>query len=299
MPILYKKEDMNNVLPINSRKEMVAEMQGNGADVRSRFSLMIPERTLEDVIVPEIVMNRLRDSLAGITHRKTLQKWGLCKNKTGAGIVINLFGPPGTGKTLSAEAIANAIEKKLFTVSYSDLESKLIGETAHNIEKAFEYAGANDAVLFFDEADSILSKRVPDPSHSNDHEIIAIRNKVLKLMEGFSGVMILATNLAECFDSAARRRITDQVEFSMPDYETRIRLLEKFIPPECPVSEEITREWLATETEGLSGGDIENLVYAAARKALRENGPDCVIGRTHFSDAVNQQKTAAMQVGKN
>ncbi|MBU5479439.1 ATP-binding protein [Eubacterium sp. MSJ-13] len=60
---------------------------------------------------------------------------------------------------MTAEAVAKALNKKVYHINYSELESKYVGETPKNIRRAFECAARDDAVLIFDEADSFLGKR--------------------------------------------------------------------------------------------------------------------------------------------
>jgi len=74
--------------------------------------------------------------------------------------ILNFYGPPGTGKTRAALGVALRLGKPLYQVDYSAVISKFLGDTAKHIKLAFAQARENDAVLFFDEADSLLSKRV-------------------------------------------------------------------------------------------------------------------------------------------
>ena len=74
--------------------------------------------------------------------------------------ILNFYGPPGTGKTRAALGVALQLGKPLYQVDYSAVISKYLGDTAKHIAAAFRQAKEQNAVLFFDEADSLLSRRV-------------------------------------------------------------------------------------------------------------------------------------------
>lgn len=121
-----------------------------------------PIRTLEELVIPITVRTRIEAALNRIQFHDILyNQWNLRKiDPHRTGTAINLFGPPGTGKTFCAEAIAKHLMKKIIQVNYAEIESKYVGETPKNITAAFQKASEADAVLFFDEADSILGKRL-------------------------------------------------------------------------------------------------------------------------------------------
>jgi hypothetical protein len=66
---------------------------------------------------------------------------------------------PGTGKTMVAGAIARELGLDLFRVDLARVTSKWIGETEKNLGRIFDAAEDGQAVILFDEADSLFSKR--------------------------------------------------------------------------------------------------------------------------------------------
>ena len=72
--------------------------------------------------------------------------------------------------------------------------SKFLGDTAKHIKLAFAQARDNGAVLFFDEADSQLSKRVATGG-SCSTSINQNRNTLMQELDRFDGVVIVTTNL--------------------------------------------------------------------------------------------------------
>ena len=110
-------------------------------------------------------------------------KWGLSERFSQQdGLAVNLYGPPGTGKTMAAHAIVDALHAKMICVDYADIESKYVGETSKNLSKLFQIAEAQNAVIFFDEADALLSKRVTNMTSATDVSVNQTRSVLLNLL---------------------------------------------------------------------------------------------------------------------
>ena len=198
------------------------------------------------------------------THRLVYEDWGLGRtDPSGRHIAFNLYGPPGTGKTMCVEALAREWGKKLIDVSYAEIESKYVGETGKNIVSAFQAAKEQDALLFFDEADSILGQRMTSVTQAADQAVNVARAVMLKQLDAFDGIVAFATNLARNFDGAFVRRIPIHVEIPLPDEEGRRRILETILPDKVPFKDKIDFALLAAKTPGLSGGDLKNVAVNA------------------------------------
>ena len=128
----------------------------------SVFVPVEPKYTFDDLVLPEHVREEVMNVADYAKNsRIVFEDWGLAKtHKYSKQIGINLWGEPGTGKTMAAHAIANHLGRKILIVNYADIESKYVGETPKNIRKVFEVGKASGSILFFDEADAILSRRV-------------------------------------------------------------------------------------------------------------------------------------------
>lgn len=87
-------------------------------------------------------------------------EWGLRSIIPNASSAISFYGPPGTGKSMAAEAIAENLGKKILRATYADIESKFHGEGPKMVKAIFRAAERDDAILFLDESDSLLSKRL-------------------------------------------------------------------------------------------------------------------------------------------
>jgi SpoVK/Ycf46/Vps4 family AAA+-type ATPase len=169
---------------------------------------------------------------------------------------LNFFGPPGTGKTRAALGIALRLGKPLYQVDYSAVISKYLGDTAKHIKAAFAAAREQNAVLFFDEADSLLSKRVAT-GESCSTSINQNRNCLMQELDRFDGVVIVTTNLFENYDPAMLRRIQRHIKFRLPDASMRRELFALHLPNPDRVKADFAV--LAELSRGLSGGDILNV----------------------------------------
>lgn len=128
---------------------------------RRAVETIATHRTFADVILPPRTRAALDEALSQVrSHELIFSRWGLGeRHSSGLGLAFNFAGPPGTGKTICAEAIATVLGKKLLSVRYAEMESMWAGETPKNVAAVFRMATEEDAVLFFDEADAIASRR--------------------------------------------------------------------------------------------------------------------------------------------
>lgn len=264
------------------------------------FTVEQPRRQFKDLILPDSARLQIKSLLTKIKyHRVLYDDFGLSEiDPYGGRTAINLYGPPGTGKSFAAEAIAHELGLGLIRANYAEIESKYVGETAKNIKAAFQKAKETRALLFFDEADSILGRRLSNVSQSTDHAVNVSRSVMLLELDHFSGVTVFATNLASNYDTAFIRRILGHVEMPLPDAEGRARLWRSHIPGRLPVELE-AGDWerLVSETEGLAGGDILNSVVYAASLALEREGVACTITLTDFLVAIRAGKRAKQEIG--
>lgn len=264
------------------------------------FTVEAPRRRLQDLILPPETMQQVRGLLTKIRyHRLLYEDFGLSEiDPYGGRTAINLYGPPGTGKSFAAEAIADELGMGLIRANYAEIESKYVGETAKNIRAAFRKAAETGALLFFDEADSILGRRLSNVRQSTDHAVNVSRSVMLLELDRFSGVTVFATNLASNYDTAFVRRILGHIEMPLPGAEGRARLWRYHIPERMPAALSV-EDWsrLVAESDGLSGADILNIVINAAAMALEREGPECTIVLDDFLAAMAAGKRAKREIG--
>ncbi|MBV9469721.1 MAG: AAA family ATPase [Abitibacteriaceae bacterium] len=266
---------------------------------RELVEAIVPRRTFNDVILPPSTLRALDHALTQIKkHDLIFQRWGLAeRHASGLGLAFNFAGPPGTGKTICAEAIANALGKKLLVVRYSEMESLWAGETGKNVSAVFRAAAEQDAVLFFDEADAIAGRRFTAVTQGYQREANTVVNVLLKELEEFAGVVIFATNLAANFDPAFERRVRTHILFEMPGPAERAKIWRvQLHEKKTPLAPDVNFAELGKKYE-VSGGDIKNAVLKAAQMATAEPGPDVEkkIHMRHFEFGI-QEVLAAKKV---
>lgn len=258
----------------------------------------IPRYRYKDLILPRNVLHEL-DVLQSMikNHDLVYHKWGMKEaDPYGEQTAFNLYGPPGTGKTMIVEALCDTCGKKLIDINLSQLESKYVGETGKNIVKAFKTAKTEDAVLFFDEADTVLGKRVSNVTQSSDSSVNSARGVMLKQLEQHSGIVAFATNFACNYDPAFIRRILKHIHVPLPDKENRIKLWQAKIPVNFPNKSDIDFNKLADESEGLSGGDILVAVKNALFDMARLN--HVASSDEYFLNAISSVKASKENIGK-
>src|SRR5256884_2806013 len=249
-----------------------------------------PGRTWAAAVPPPQTRRALEQALAQVrNHSLIFHRWGLGeRHASGRGLAFNFAGPPGTGKTLCAEAIAHALGIKLLVVDYAEAESMWFGQTPKNIVAIFRAAVEQNAVLLFDEADAIATRRSTGAILPHDRESNLTINVLFRELEAFNGIVIFATNLAANFDPAFERRIRTHVLFEMPGETERAKIWQVQLHPlRTPLAADVDFNALSLRYE-VSGGDIQNAVLKAALAAAAEPIPDASkkIHQHHFEAGI-------------
>ena len=255
-----------------------------------------PRFTLDkDVILSHSTRSSLDECMARLRFHKTIyQEWNFSVvDPMGTTAILKFYGPPGTGKTLCDEALAGQLRIPFIALGIAELESKFMGETAKNIQPAFAQAKETGALLFFDEADTLLGKRLSSVTQGVDNEVNAMRSTLLIELERFDGIVVFATNFARNYDEAFRSRIGYHVEFTLPDIAARRQLWNKFLVAEIPLAEE--RESFLTAaselSEGLAGREIRTCMRLALPKVLLEaerTGEAAKLNIAHLRSSIEQ-----------
>lgn len=281
---------------------------GTRRDEQPRLTLELrkPRFTIDkDVVLAESTRAQIDECRARLKYHKTIySEWNFGSvDPMGLTAIINFYGPPGTGKTLAAEALAGTLDLKFFHLGIAELESKFMGETAKNISAAFEAAKNAEALLFFDEADTLLGKRLSSVTQGVDNEVNAMRSTMLIELERFEGLVVFATNFERNYDEAFRSRIGYHVHFALPDTAARRQLWSRMIVAEIPLAEprESLLELCAAASEGLSGRDIRTCMRLALPKPLLACGGNSAEARLawpHLEQAIAEVRRASDAVGQ-
>lgn len=249
-----------------------------------RFAELVPAAYgWEDLVVSAQQKREMHFICSQLKYRSVVgEEWGFYeKTAYGRGVCALFYGAPGTGKTMAVQVIANELGLDLYRVDLSQLVSKYIGETEKNISQLFHKAKNINALLFFDEADALFSKR-SEVKDSHDRNANAQTAHLLQKLEDYEGIAVLATNYINNIDDAFKRRIKFMIHFPFPQADVRLRLWKTILPCRVPCGEELDFEYYAQHFE-LSGSSIKEILTNAAYMAASEKEK---LANRHIIEAV-------------
>jgi AAA+ superfamily predicted ATPase len=252
----------------------IVELLSLGTVSRPRFSIDFPAEYIEtqmewdDLVLNPKTLRQIREIETWITHNATLMNdWGMQK-KIKPGFRALFYGPPGTGKTLTASLLGKQTAQDVFRIDLSRVVSKYIGETEKNLSRLFDKAEHKNWILFFDEADSLFGKRT-DIRDAHDKYANQEVSYLLQRIEGYNGLVILATNQRSNIDDAFIRRFQTIIHFPMPRPEERLLLWQKTFPAQIRLADDIDWAQIAARFE-LTGAGILNVTHYCALEILAE-----------------------------
>ncbi|HEU4833023.1 MAG TPA: ATP-binding protein, partial [Pyrinomonadaceae bacterium] len=226
-----------------------------------------PKRGPDDLVLPPMLHKQVIEiARFHRTWPRIADAWGFGRLLAReSGIKVLFTGPSGTGKTLAAEVIAFDLGMTLLKIDLSRVVSKWVGETERNLDRAFAEAEDSNSVLFFDEADSLFSKR-GEVRHGVDRYSNLEVSYLLQRLESYHGLVILASNLRENIDPAFIRRFQVVLNFSRPDPPERRRLWSIAFPKSAPLQADIDFD-LLSKLE-MTGASIVSAAQTAALLAM-------------------------------
>jgi len=212
-----------------------------------------------------------------------------------------LCGPPGCGKTLLAKALGTESGVNFIAIKGPELLSMYVGESERGLRDVFHKARqAAPCIIFFDEIDALASTR------SRGREDSGVSGRVLSQLlteldgiEELKGVLVLAaTNRYDLLDPALLRpgRFDVHLDLPLPDRPVREKIFQVHLR-DRPVARDVTAGWLAEQTDGFSGAEIESICHRAMMVVLAErinaapDQPDAenlAIGRLHLEEAIRE-----------
>ena len=249
---------------------------------------IVPVAAWEDLILPDVHKETLRQLAAQARHRLTVYEvWGFAaRGRRGLGISALFAGASGTGKTLAAEVLAKELRLDLFRIDLSAVVSKYIGESEKNLKQVFDAAEEGGVVLLFDEADALFGKRA-EVKDSHDRYANIEVSYLLQRMESFQGIAVLTSNLKSSLDKAFQRRLRFTVDFPFPGPQEREAIWRKVFPAAAPASG-LNLKRLAQLN--MTGGNIRNIALNAAFLAAEAGTP---IEMRHVLQATRLEATKA------
>lgn len=178
-------------------------------DIETGFNIVDifnPETAQTQIILPENLQSRVNEFINIIEHKNKLKAMDISLQSS-----LLLYGAPGVGKTTIAKYISIKTGLPLLTARLDSLVSSLLGSTAKNLRKIFDYADSKPCILFLDEFDAIAKAR--DDQHELG-ELKRVINSLLQNIDHFTegNILIAATNHPELLDKAIWRRFNTVIE---------------------------------------------------------------------------------------
>lgn len=259
-----------------SQSQSPVSEKAKDAEQLATFTAIDPKYRLDQMILPEALKSDILTSLEILKNNKLIyEEWGFQEIDPVVRASLNFYGPPGTGKTMAAHAIAHELGCKILVANLAEIVSKYMGDSPKNLTNLFATAKETGALLFFDEADSFLGKRLSSVSDAAGQSLNSLRSHLLQLLENHSGIVIFCTNLVGNYDKAFESRILRSLHFTLPDETARTEIIKKMIPSKVPF-ENGTRPTdeefldLAKIADGFSGREIKNAVLQALSTVVSE-----------------------------
>ncbi|KAH8204871.1 hypothetical protein TruAng_000910 [Truncatella angustata] len=215
----------------------------------------------------------------------------------GKGLIVLLYGPPGVGKTSTAEIIALATRKPLFSISVADVGTDPKRVEA-NLAKIFALATSWEAILLIDEADVFLESR--GKVFSGSIEKNALVSVFLRVLDYYQGIMFLTTNQIAQFDVAIPSRIHVAIKYESLTKTQATKIFEGFLKPLEDNDEihdyERIKEYLNDDVLSIrfDGRQIRNIITTALGIARAESGSQAgrkgKLKKAHLKKAVQNAR---------
>lgn len=233
----------------------------------------VPTVKWEDIGGLEKVKEELQETVQyPVEHPEKFLKYGMSPSK---GVLF--YGPPGTGKTLLAKAIANECQANFISVKGPELLTMWFGESEANVRDVFDKArAAAPTVLFFDELDSIATRRSGGSGGDGGGAGDRVLNQLLTEMDGMGAkknvFVIGATNRPDQLDPALMRpgRLDQLIYIPLPDEPARLSILQASLR-KSPVAPDVDLGFLAKSTAGFSGADLAGIAQRAVKLAIKDS----------------------------
>lgn len=236
-------------------------------DTESRMEIV--EVTMPQIDVSNIILGKYaQDEIMGFIEcyksRDNLMKAGIESSNS-----LLLYGPPGCGKTTVAQYISSVTGLPLVTARLDGLISSLLGSTAKNIRKIFDYASKRECILFLDEFD-VIAKLRDDKNELG--ELKRVVNSLIQNIDGLNNnsILIAATNHHELLDPAIWRRFSKVITLDKPQKDEIRKLIEIYLGsvPNVILKNDKKLDQLANAFMSFSHSEIKTTVTNTVRNSI-------------------------------
>lgn len=276
---IKKAVELSRQAPSRSNVTRIAPGQGALSDLVTESH---PDVVLKDLVVPDDLLDKLKQVLAEQRQRKSLLDHGFVPAHR-----LLLEGPPGTGKTMTAAVIARELALPLLTIRLDSLMSKFMGETASKLRTVFDSVADRRGVYLFDEFDALGGDRA-----GNDvGEARRILNSFLVFLENASpeSILIAATNHRSILDRALFRRFDAVLTYGLPDAKQSTMVMRSRLGS---LAKGVRWASIAGEANGLSHADLVKAAESAAKSALMRG--TSIVTADDLSQALRTRRAASL-----
>ena len=267
----------------NLHSGVVADALRNAPlDLDSRLQIVEvipPAGNVNKIVLDSLTQSQIDEFVNIVQNSSRLEVQGIDIPKT-----LILYGQPGCGKTSIAHYISYLTGLPLVLARLDSLVSSLLGSTAKNIRKIFDYVKDFPSILFLDEFDAIAKAR---DDQKEIGELKRVINSLLQNMDTMPRhcVLIAATNHPELLDRAVWRRFLQKVEVGMPTENALEDLIRLFCGEgqDKIINQILNTKGLITVFEGMSPSDLKNLFDRAKVKGILSGQKDISISHLLFS----------------
>lgn len=250
------RQKLENGMPKSAAMADAIRMIPLDQDSRLQIVEVIPsDSERHKVILDPTVSRQISYFIDMVNHGSELELAGVNIKKT-----MLLYGRPGCGKTSIAHYISEQTGLPLVVARLDGIVSSLLGSTAKNIRKIFDYANSVPCILFLDEFDAIAKAR------NDQHELGELKRVINSLLQNIDAmptdkVLIAATNHAEMLDDAIWRRFIQTIEVELPGQNEIMEMVDVFSDPFFSelTADNNKKRAFAKVAEGISPSDLKTI----------------------------------------
>ncbi len=250
------RQALTDGIPQNAAVADAMRMIPLDQDSRLQIVEVVPSNSeRHQVVLAPDVDKQISYFIDMVNHGAELELAGVNVRKT-----MLLYGNPGCGKTSIAHYISEQTGLPLVVARLDGIVSSLLGSTAKNIRKIFDYANSVPCILFLDEFDAIAKAR------NDQHELGELKRVINSLLQNIDAmptdkVLIAATNHSEMLDDAIWRRFVQTVEVGLPGQEELMEMIDIFSNPfRSELTDDVNKKRVfAKMAEGISPSDLKTV----------------------------------------